>query len=169
MNYEKVSIGIAAALLLTTCFSFSQEPQNQTPPAADDLHNIRALVERQSMQIDALCEQVKRLTHLIESSQPPLAAPVATPAAQPQPSPQQEAVPVAPAVAAVPAQPDGAATHVVSKGETLTSIAKHYKVSIADLIKLNKIENDRKLQIGQTLTIPTPKTSEAREEKKENQ
>ena len=45
-------------------------------------------------------------------------------------------------------------THVVAKGETLTSIARMHKVSIEELQKLNHIENDRKLQIGQTLVIP---------------
>jgi LysM repeat protein len=48
----------------------------------------------------------------------------------------------------------------VTKGETLTSIAKHYKLTVGDLLKVNKIENDRMLQIGQTLVIPTPAPSE---------
>jgi LysM repeat protein len=45
-------------------------------------------------------------------------------------------------------------THVVARGETLTSIAKMHKVGIDELQKFNHIENDRKLQIGQTLVIP---------------
>ncbi|HEV8422403.1 MAG TPA: LysM domain-containing protein, partial [Chthoniobacterales bacterium] len=45
-------------------------------------------------------------------------------------------------------------THVVAKGETLTSIAKMHKVTIGELQKLNHIEDDRKLQIGQTLLLP---------------
>jgi LysM repeat protein len=43
---------------------------------------------------------------------------------------------------------------VVAKGETLTSIARMHKVSISELQKLNHIEDDRKLQIGQTLIVP---------------
>ena len=46
--------------------------------------------------------------------------------------------------------------HVVAKGETLTSIAKMHKVSVEELQKFNHIENDRKLQIGQTIMIPSP-------------
>src|SRR3954465_11615321 len=44
--------------------------------------------------------------------------------------------------------------HVVAKGETLTSIAKMHKVTVEELQKFNHIENDRKLQIGQTIMIP---------------
>ncbi len=42
----------------------------------------------------------------------------------------------------------------MARGETLTSIAKQHKVSVDELQKFNHIENDRKLQIGQTLVIP---------------
>jgi LysM repeat protein len=45
-------------------------------------------------------------------------------------------------------------SHVVAKGETLTSIAKMHKVTVEELQKFNHIENDRKLQIGQTIMIP---------------
>jgi LysM repeat protein len=52
-------------------------------------------------------------------------------------------------------------THTVAKGETLTSIARTHKVSVEELQKFNHIENDRKLQIGQTLVIPGPAASPA--------
>jgi LysM repeat protein len=50
-------------------------------------------------------------------------------------------------------------SHVVAKGETLTSIAKMHKVSVEELQKFNHIENDRKLQIGQTIMIPVSASS----------
>ena len=55
--------------------------------------------------------------------------------------------------------------HIVVKGETLTSIARHYNISVSDLQRSNKIEDDRKLQIGQALTIPLPKLPEAQPQK----
>jgi len=55
--------------------------------------------------------------------------------------------------------PPSANSHIVARGETLTSIAKMYNVSVTELQKFNHIENDRKLQIGQTLAIPGPGTS----------
>ena len=61
----------------------------------------------------------------------------------------------------------GGVKHVVAKGETLTSIAKQYNIPINDLKTANKIENERKLQIGQVLILPTPKTPDT-SDKKEN-
>ena len=57
--------------------------------------------------------------------------------------------------------------HAVAKGETLTSIARQYNIPLAELKNANKIDNERKLQIGQILTIPTAITP-APSDKKEN-
>ena len=46
----------------------------------------------------------------------------------------------------------------MARGETLTSIAKMHNVTVSELQKINHIENDRKLQIGQTILIPGPAT-----------
>jgi LysM repeat protein len=48
------------------------------------------------------------------------------------------------------------ATHIVTQGETLTSIAKRYKVSVNSLVKTNNIAKEGTLQIGQKLAIPSP-------------
>ena len=55
--------------------------------------------------------------------------------------------------------PQSGNSHIVAKGETLTSIAKMHKVSVEELKKFNRIENDRTLQIGQTILIPTSASS----------
>jgi LysM repeat protein len=60
---------------------------------------------------------------------------------------------------AEPSQP----RHVVVKGETLTSIAKHYSVPLSELMKANKGLDERKLQIGQSILLPAtpaPKPSD---------
>lgn len=59
-----------------------------------------------------------------------------------------------------PTPPLNGTSHIVARGETLTSIAKSYNVSITDLQKYNHIENPLKLQAGQTLMIP-PSSSPA--------
>jgi LysM repeat protein len=51
-------------------------------------------------------------------------------------------------------------THVVTKGETLSSIAQEYKVSVASLKAVNNITDERKLRTGQKLVIPSPKRTE---------
>ncbi|MEP7017343.1 MAG: LysM peptidoglycan-binding domain-containing protein [Actinomycetota bacterium] len=68
--------------------------------------------------------------------------PRTTPARAPAPA-------VAPAVART-------ATHVVRSGDTLGSIAAHYKVSLATLYSLNKISRTAYIQIGQQIKIPAP-------------
>ncbi len=50
--------------------------------------------------------------------------------------------------------------HQIDKGQTLSTIAKRYKVSSARIIEINKIEPD-KIQAGQKLLIPIEKTSAA--------
>lgn len=49
------------------------------------------------------------------------------------------------------------ATYEVQKGDTATSIAKRYGVTVDNLLKLNKVSDPKKLQLGQTLKIPAKK------------
>jgi len=135
--------------------------------ALREIRELRQLLDQQSKQLQTLTEQVTRLNQALES--PKVGADSAgrgvppTPTAPPEPSlpspPPGTEIPKAEAVSS-------GNKHVVAKGETLTAIAKQHNVSIAELQKANKIENDRKLQIGQTLTIPASKAPETPPEKK---
>src|SRR5207249_4360917 len=126
----------------------------------EEMRTLRALVEKQLKQIDALTDQVAKLRIALEKAgEVPLGS--ATPAPPPAP-----AVVLGPAAAEFSAETPKAEAadgkrHVVIKGETLTSIAKHYNIPLPDLKKANKDVDERKMQIGQTLTIPTPKGAEA--------
>ena len=146
-------------------------------PLAQEVHELRRDVEMQAKKIEALSEQILRLTQLVETAKAapaPLSPPAATTEiVKPSPAPAVPAAPVPepeiPKTEAVPLP----VKHTVEKGETLTSIAKHYNIPLPDLQKLNKITNDRKLQIGQTLNVPAgkapdTKAPEAPAEKKEN-
>lgn len=70
--------------------------------------------------------------------------------------------------------PSSGKTYVVQKGDNPVGIAKKLKVSYADLIALNHIDDPRKLKIGQKLLIPEaakPKTTSAKptdKKKKQN-
>jgi LysM repeat protein len=163
---------------LACAFTGVARAQDASPtPAAsgagnsEDVRVLRQLIEQQSRQIEALTQQVSKLNQLLEARQGSVATAGATPASTQNMPPVQESnapgstnasAPGAEPPRATAAAPEGGGlTHVVARGETLTSIAKHYKVSVADLLKVNKIEDERKLQIGQTLTIPsTAKPSE---------
>jgi len=135
-------------------------------PAVQELRELRQTVQQQSKQVESLAEQIGRLTRALEGQKTEGAAPATSleipkPAAETLPEPPKaEPVPKAEAV-------NGGTRHVVAKGETLTSIAKQYNIPIAELKNTNKIENERKLQIGQILTVPTAKTPETTD-KKEN-
>jgi hypothetical protein len=49
---------------------------------------------------------------------------------------------------------ESAKIYVVQKGDSPAGIAKKFKVSYADLLRSNNIEDPKKLQIGQKLMIP---------------
>jgi LysM repeat protein len=116
-----------------------------------------APVALQSKQIDVLAQEVARLNLLLEARTPTGAglAPSPAEASAPNPPPIPTALP---AKTAEPAPPSASApsgpVHIVTKGETLTAIARHYKVTVPQLLKVNKIADVRKLQIGQTLILP---------------
>jgi LysM repeat protein len=61
-----------------------------------------------------------------------------------------------PKVAANATKP-AAKTYVVAKGDSAVVIAKKLGVSSAELLKLNNIDDPKKLQIGQTLKVPPKK------------
>lgn len=154
--------------MIVVALTVAQGAWAQESPVVEEVRDLRALVEKQSKQIDALAEQIAKLRIALEKAgEVPLAgtpaAPVAVLVAPAAPAAAAEFSPDAPK-----AEPADGKRHVVIKGETLTSIAKHYSIALADLKKANKEVDDRKLQIGQTLTIPTPKSAEAPAKKDEN-
>lgn len=55
--------------------------------------------------------------------------------------------------------PSSPSAYVVAKGDTLTNIAARYGVTAADLKSANGIVDERKLQVGQKLTIPNRPTA----------
>ena len=50
--------------------------------------------------------------------------------------------------------PPGSCTYVVRRGDTLYSIARHFGVSLATLVRVNHIANPSLIYVGQRLTIP---------------
>jgi LysM repeat protein len=155
-------------LLMLSALSFLLLPAHaEESPTSQELRELRQTVQQQSKQIELLAEQIGRLTRALEGQKPPELPPATTSIEAPKPL--AEPTPEAPKVEPVPkAEPAvGGAKHVVAKGETLTSIAKQYNIPVAELKNANKIENERKLQIGQILTVPTAKPPETAD-KKEN-
>ncbi len=65
-------------------------------------------------------------------------------------------------VITTPAVLDSGKIYTVVKGDNPVTIARHLKVSEADLLELNQITDPRKLQIGQKLHLPVAASSKAK-------
>jgi len=141
-------------LLLALALSSNASAQTAASTPQDknngaQLETLISKIDEQNTKIDALSQQILKLEQQISSIRPGVMIGENTPAPAPA------------SAAASSVTPQGGNAHVVAKGETLTSIAKAYKVGVGDLQKFNHIENDRALQIGQTVMIPTPGASPA--------
>jgi LysM repeat protein len=139
---------LLAALFLS--FSFPLALSGQTPAReptkSSDATQLEALakkIDEQNAKINALSQEILKLEQQISHLRPGVMIGEGTPST-PAITGQEEA----------PLHPAGGTTHIVARGETLTSIAKMYKVSVDELQKANHIEDGRKLQAGQTIAIP---------------
>lgn len=103
-----------------------------------------------------------------ETAVPPVAAtPAAASLAEASPALPNDVAKVAPSHTLKPAEKttpapirssvkDSGRTYTVVKGDNPVTIARHLKVSEADLLELNQITDSRHLQINQKLHIPVP-------------
>ena len=84
-------------------------------------------------------------------------------AAKPSAKPATKSTPAKAAPKPAPAKSVAAnkTTHVVASGETLGGIAAKHRVSVAALKSANHISDDRKLRVGQVLTLPSAKGTPA--------
>jgi LysM repeat protein len=138
-----------ATLVFAFCTASGQTPAPETAKPADatQLETLAKKIDEQNAKIDALSQEILKLEQEISHIRPGVMIGESTPPANP----------AAPAM--VPPHSAAAGnTHTVARGETLTSIAKMYKVTIDELQKANHIEDGRKLQAGQTISIPNSAT-----------
>jgi LysM repeat protein len=122
----------------------------QSPSPENDAA-LSKKVDEINTKLDALSQQILKIEQQLDHvNRPGVMIGEATPPA---------GVPAAPGESAKPSGSAAGNSHTIAKGETLTSIAKMHKVPIDELQKFNHIENDRKLQVGQTIMIPGPSAS----------
>lgn len=144
------SVALSLTVLSISSVAAQSLPRSPAPPSdSAQLQVLTRKIEEQNAKIDTLSQQILKLEQQVSNLHPGVMVGEATPTA------------TASAVAAAPEatpHPTGATangnTHTVARGETLTSIAKIHNVTVSELQKFNHIENDRKLQIGQTIMIP---------------
>ena len=125
---------------------------NQAVSQAAQLQELTKKIDEQNAKIDMLSQEILKLQLEITGHRPGVIIGEGAPAAA------TTANATAPS-ASTPA-PDSSAksgngnSHIVARGETLTSIAKMHGVTVSELQKYNHIDNPLKLQAGQTLLIP---------------
>src|SRR5438874_13694173 len=141
--------GAVLALGMFVSQSMLGEGPGQGADASSDdkLEAILKKIDEQNRKIDMLSQEILKLEQQLANIRPGVMIGEGAPNYSPSPGPSEAA------------HPQNGNSHIVARGETLTSIAKMYNVSVSDLQKYNHIENDRKLQIGQTLAIPNPSGS----------
>ena len=141
------SLALCAVFFLPFAPAFAQTPQPSSAPG--EMLTLERKIDELNTKIDALSQHILKLEQ--QAARP------GTIIGETSPSP----VPTAATTASESAHPANGTTHVVARGETLTSIGKQYKVGVEELQKFNHIEDGRKLQAGQTVMIPPASASPA--------
>jgi LysM repeat protein len=141
---------LSVSPLLWTASAQTPAPEPHKSGDAAQLEALAKKIDEQNAKIDALSQEILKLEQQISHIRP------GTMIGESTPSPASPAAPVG-----SPSQPAGGNTHIVARGETLTSIAKMYRVTVDELQQANHIEDGRKLQAGQTIVIPGPSPAAA--------
>src|SRR6185312_8760144 len=108
------------------CVASAQTPASKSRKSDDNaqLEALAKKIDEQNAKIDALSQEILKLEQQIGHIRPGVMIGESTPSA---------ASPAAATAAGSSPHPAGANTHIVARGETLTSIAKMYKVSVEEL------------------------------------
>ena len=103
-------------------------------------------IDEQNAKIDMLSQQILKLQQQLSNQRPGVMIGEGSASTSTSTS--------TPAVAESSTKTGDGNSHIVARGETLTSIAKMPNISVSELQKFNHIDNPLKLQAGQTLLIP---------------
>ena len=131
------------AVPFAVAWAQAPSPESSKSPESVQIEMLVKKIDDQNTKIDALSQEILKLEQQISHIRPGVIIGESTPS-----------VPTGGASGGSPPSPVSGNTHTVARGETLTSIAKMYKVSVDELQKANNIEDGRKLQAGQTIVIP---------------
>jgi LysM repeat protein len=134
---------ILALLMIAMPLSAGLGQDKATPApqtAKNDIEALKAQLKEHEERINKLSQEIAKLNEALSKQ-------------------KSTATPSSPDTAGVDnPTPADTKTHIVAKGETLSAIAKAYGVSVQDIEQLNKIEDAKKLQAGQTIKIPQTAT-----------
>src|SRR5262245_47049837 len=142
---------ILAALAISTAAGQTMAPTpNQAVSQTAQLQELAKKIDEQNAKIDMLSQQILKLQLEITNHRPGVMIGEGTPTPPSTSNPTS----TSPATTEAADKTGNGNSHIVARGETLTSIAKMHGVSVSELQKFNHIDNPLKLQAGQTLLIP---------------
>src|SRR5437764_14082603 len=144
------SNGFAQTLAPTPKRAASQTPSAQTA----EIHEMTKKIDEQNAKIDMLSQQILKLQSQLSNQRPGVIIGEGAPATSTSATSTSATSTSTTASPEPSAKADNGNSHIVARGETLTSIARAHNVSVAELQKYNHIDNPLKLQAGQTLLIP---------------
>ena|SRR6266480_554817 len=136
---------VAQTFAPTPKHAATQTPSVQTA----EIQELTKKIDEQNAKIDMLSQQILKLQTQLSNQRPGVMIGEAAPSTSTSTSSASTAASPEPS-----AKADNGNSHIVARGETLTSIARAHSVSIGELQKYNHIDNPLKLQAGQTLLIP---------------
>ena len=144
---------IAAWLAPVVCLTpLAQAQEGTGTPAAgsiqEELKALRQMIEQQSKQIDMLTAQITRLGSHLGAGSAPL--PASNPGGGETAAPAVPPARVSPPQGITPTN-----VHIIVKGDSLDKIAKQHNTTVAELMRLNKIPDPKRLQIGDQIVLPT--------------
>lgn len=139
-----------SSFALCTASAQTPAPDAAKSSEAAQLEALAKRIDQQNAKIDALSQEILKLEQQLLHVRPGVMI------GEGAPSPATAGAPASAPASAAAHPPVTGNMHTVARGETLTSIAKLYKVTVDDLQNANHIEDGRKLQAGQTIIIPTP-------------
>ena len=127
----KLTAVFCAALVsaLGAAFAQTPAPESAKPADAAELEALAKKIDEQNAKIDALSQEILKLEQEVSHIRPGIMIGESTPSS---------GTSAAPAISS--SHPAAAGdTHIVARGETLTAIAKMYKVTVDELQKANHI------------------------------
>jgi len=133
--------------------TFSTTPKTAATQAAAtqtaQLQELTKKIDEQNAKIDMLSQQILKLQTQLSNQRPGVMIGEGVPSTS-----TSAASTSTPALVEASAKAGDGNSHIVARGETLTSIARMHNISVSELQKFNHIDNPLKLQAGQTLLIP---------------
>jgi LysM repeat protein len=152
-NALTASVLIALASSNGFAQTFTPTPHASATQAAAgqaaQLQELTKKIEEQNAKIDMLSQQILKLQSQLSNQRPGVMIGEGAPSASTSATSTSTSASPEPSAKAG----DGN-SHIVARGETLTSIARMHNISVSELQKFNHIDNPLKLQAGQTLLIP---------------